>query len=202
MQVSSQARICGPADLDTVVGILVGAFHDDPTWSRVFPDEVRRPAHLRALWGSFVAGALRYPATWLASGAAATAVWIPPGGTELSEEQEVELELALIELLASGADQVMGVLDAFEEAHPRHEPHFYLTLLGTDVARRGRGVGLALLERSLQQVDAVNAPAYLEASNPANVALYARYGFEVFDSFALPDGGGRVTTMWRAPRYG
>ena len=40
-------------------------------------------------------------------------------------------------------------------------------------------------------------PAYLEASNPANVALYARYGFDVFASFTLPQGGPEVITMWR-----
>lgn len=42
-------------------------------------------------------------------------------------------------------------------------------------------------------------PAYLEPSNPANVPLYARYGFEVLGSFSLPGGGPGVVTMWRQP---
>src|SRR5437868_1776431 len=39
--------------------------------------------------------------------------------------------------------------------------------------------------------------AYLEASNPANVPLYERYGFRVAGAFDLPDSGPRVHMMWR-----
>ena len=88
----------------------------------------------------------------------------------------------------------------FEAAHPREEPHYYLSLLGTDPAQRGRGLGLALLADNLARVDAEGAPAYLEASNPANVPLYERHRFEVIGHFDLPDGGPRVHTMWRAAR--
>lgn len=41
-------------------------------------------------------------------------------------------------------------------------------------------------------------PSYLEASNPANVPLYMRHGFEVLDLFTVPEGGPEVFTMWRA----
>jgi hypothetical protein len=51
----------------------------------------------------------------------------------------------------------------------------------------------------LRTVDAEGAPAYLEASNPANVPLYERYGFCVVGAFTLPDGGPDVVRMWRQP---
>jgi hypothetical protein len=40
-------------------------------------------------------------------------------------------------------------------------------------------------------------PAYLESSNPANVALYVRYGFEPHATIAIPHDGPTITTMWR-----
>jgi GNAT superfamily N-acetyltransferase len=190
-------RNCDPADAEIVVDILVGAFHEDPTWSRVFPDEASRRQLLRALWGMFVDGALRYRTVWLNDSATAAAVWIPPGGTELSEEQE---EALVPNLTALGLDTelLLGIFEAFEVSHPRAEPHWYLSLLGTRADMRGHGYGLGLLAETLQLVDAAGAPAYLEASNPANVPLYQRYGFEPAGSFTLPRGGPTVTTMWRA----
>ena len=43
-------------------------------------------------------------------------------------------------------------------------------------------------------------PAYLESSNPANVALYARHGFAPCGVIEIPGGGPQIVTMWREPR--
>lgn len=192
------ARVCGPEDAPRVVEILVGAFFNDPTWAWLFPDPHHRTEQFRRVWGHFVQGALRYPSVWLNAGGTATAVWIPPGGTEFTPEQEAQWEPLLIELLGGGAARVLDALAAFDDAHPHGEDHYYLTLLGTDPSHRGKGLGLALLDDTLAVVDQDNKPAYLEASNPVNVALYARYGFRPYRTFALP-GGPQVTTMWREP---
>jgi GNAT superfamily N-acetyltransferase len=191
-------RVTTADDAAVTVELLVGAFYDDPTWAWAFPDPDRRRDQQRALWQLFVRGALRYPWIWLAAEEAATSVWIPPGGTELPPEQEVEMEQLLVELLGADAGRVLHAVEQFDEAHPKDEPHYYLTLLGTDPARRGRGIGLGLLAANLELVDAEGLPAYLESSNPANVPLYERFGFKTVRSFELPDGP-VVHTMWRKP---
>jgi GNAT superfamily N-acetyltransferase len=194
------ARRCGPDEVATAVDILASAFYDDPTWSWVFPDPAERAVQHRLLWQAFVDGAMRYQSVWLNAETTSAAVWVPPDGSEMSEAQETALMVALEEMLGVDAPRVFAVMSAFEAAHPRHEPHFILTLLGTAVAHQGHGHGLQLLQDTLTVVDAAGMPAYLEASNPVNVALYARYGFEVFGSFTVPGGGPDVTTMWRAGR--
>jgi GNAT superfamily N-acetyltransferase len=91
-------------------------------------------------------------------------------------------------------------VELFDAAHPHEEPHHYLTLLGTDPAQRGRGLGLALLATTLALVDEAGTAAYLEASNPANVPLSERSAFAPESSFRLGDDGPEVVTMWRPAR--
>ena len=188
------------ADRDAAAEILVGAFREDPTWAWACPDPVLRPEQHRALWRLFVDGALRHDGVWLDSGGTATAVWIPPGGTELSPEQEQHLDDLLDSWSGEAPSRVRHAVELFEEAHPREEPHHYLTLLGTDPAHRGRGLGLALLAATLAHVDEAGTAAYLEASNSANVPLYERYGFAPVGSFRLGDDAPEVVTMWRPAR--
>ncbi len=191
------ARVATTADSAEVVSILVSAFHDDPAWSWAFPAPATRTQQHQRLWELFVDGALRYPWVWLTPGNTATAVWIPPEGTEFPDELAAAIEPTLAELFGEESSRVIRAFEMFERAHPQGTPHFYLTLLGTHAEHRGHGYGLGLLAENLRQVDEAAMPAYLEASNPANVPLYMRHGFEVLDSFTLPLGGPEVFTMWR-----
>ena len=190
-------RVASPQERDVVVAILVSAFYEDPTWSWAFPDPSLRAEQHRRLWALFVDGALRYPWVWLTSGNTATSVWIPPNGTDLSQGQEAALEPTIVDMLGVDASAVIQAFELFDRAHPRELPHFYLSLLATGAAHRGRGYGLSLLAENLRLIDEAGMPAYLEASNPANVALYARHGFEIRGSFKLPGDGPEVVTMWR-----
>lgn len=200
MKASVEPRVATTADAAIATEILVRAFYNCPTWGWVFPDPAVRAEQHRAFWGLLVEGALRYPWVWLGAGGVTTSVWIPPDGAELSAEQEASIEPMLVELMGAGSARVLAALAAFDAAHPHSEPHYYLSLLGTDPAHYGNGYGLGLLEANLRLIDAEGAPAYLESSNPANVALYERYGFRLLSSFDLPNTGPTVPTMWREAR--
>jgi GNAT superfamily N-acetyltransferase len=190
--------VVGAADVENAVAVLTSAFAEDPTWAWVFPDPALRPAQHAWLWRQFVEGARRYPWVWLSADRAATAVWVPPGGTDWSPEQEAELEEWIEQLPGEARDRARAAVELFEAAHPRDEPHYFLSLLGTHAAHRGKGIGFGLLADNLRAVDEAGMPAYLEASNPDNVVLYQRFGFQPHGSFVLPDGP-RVVTMWREP---
>lgn len=194
-------RRCASAqDASDVVAILASAFYDDPAWSWAFPEPSLRAEQQRRLWTLFVEGAMRYPYVWLTEGNTATSVWIPPDGTEFSDEQEAALEPMIEEMLGDDSARVMRMFELFDRAHPRDVPHFFLSLLGTSTEHRGRGHGLGLLAHNLREIDEAGMPAYLEASAPVNVPLYERQGFVVLDSFQLPAGGPEVFTMWREAR--
>jgi GNAT superfamily N-acetyltransferase len=186
----------GLADASTVVDVIAGAFLNDPTWSWAFPD----PAIRRHWWNHCIDGALRYPWTLKTDGFETVSVWIPPSGTEFSHEGEQRLPGLLKELVGSRASEVAELLCRFDQAHPRNEPHYYLSLLGTRDEHRGRGLGMALLKENLARIDAEHMPAYLESSNPGNNHRYESVGFVSVASFRAPVDGPVVTGMWRKSR--
>jgi GNAT superfamily N-acetyltransferase len=195
-----EARVATLADADGLSRTMSAALYADPVWSWAFPDPQRRAAQLDAWWRLYVGGAIRYSWVWTTPAYEAAAVWIPPGGTELSDAEEALVEPLLSDLLGARSGLVLSALESFEAAHPRDQPHYYLSLLGTHPDHRGRGLGMGLVAANLGRIDQDHMPAYLESSNPANISRYERAGFVPRGQFSVSDGGPVVTTMWRAPR--
>jgi ribosomal protein S18 acetylase RimI-like enzyme len=64
---------------------------------------------------------------------------------------------------------------------------------------QGRGFGALLMRHATMRCDAEGKVAYLESSNPRNIPLYLRHGFEVMGTIQV----GRspvMTPMIRRPR--
>jgi GNAT superfamily N-acetyltransferase len=179
---------------------LAGAFFGDPVWAWAFPDPTHRRRQLAALWTLFLLGSLDHGWVWATEGREAVSLWIPPGCAELAEPYHQRLEGLVRELLGPRSDLVLEVFQRFDDAHPRGEDHYYLSLLGTDPNSRGLGLGMDLLRHNLASIDAAGAAAYLESTNPANLDRYRSVGFEAIGEFDLPEDGPDVTTMWRKSR--
>ena len=189
-------RVATPEDIPGIVDTITSAFFDDPLWAPVFPDPAQRAAQSAELWRLSVTSALRYPWTLATENLESVAVWIPPEGSELTDDEAAGLDAFLVDLVGrTAADSILALYDEFERATPA-EPHFYLSLLGTHDRHRGRGLGMNLLRDSLARIDELGAPAYLESSNPANNARYQSVGFRPVGEFVAPKGQ-VVTTMWR-----
>ena len=189
-----EIRRAAPEDLEEVTETLWRAFEGDPLWSWAFPQH----AQLRPLWRLFVDSALAHEWVWMLGDCEAAALWIPPGCGELSAEEQARFEPFVRKLAGDRAPDLLALFDRFEHAHPESPPHYYLSLLGTRPDRRGRGLGMRLLEDNLRRIDSEGAPAYLESSNPANDGRYEGVGFRPNGSFETPDGACTVTTMWRS----
>ena len=138
---------------------------------------------------------MRYPHVWLTADDAATAVWIPPGGTEMSEAQVDAIDSVLHHSLGARAEVVLQAFESFEAARPP-DPHYYLTMLATSPSHARRGIGRRLLRSNLRRVDQEGEAAYLEARDEL-VPWYERFGFRVVRRFDLRDGP-TVNTMWRS----
>jgi GNAT superfamily N-acetyltransferase len=178
-----------------VVAVITLAFGTDPMarWTFPDPDTYLRvfPEVVRAFGGNGFARGTAH----LGFGGAAAAMWLPP-----AVNPDLERLTAIIEEHAPGErladlERVFAQMDAY---HPS-EPCWYLPLIGVDPGCQGRGHGSALLRYALEQCDRDGLPAYLESSNPRNIPLYQRHGFEIVGTIQAGTSP-TVVPMLRRPR--
>jgi GNAT superfamily N-acetyltransferase len=193
-------RVAQQEDLERMTDVVSLAFVADPLWSWAMSRDDQRTDHIPRIWSLFVDGALRYPNSWILGDGEAVSVWIPPGGSEMSVDQERCFRDCVNETLLDRANRFFELLEQIEDSHPRDVTHYYLSLLGTHPNSRGRGVGMQLLSHDLDLIDAEHSSAYLESSNSNNDNRYRSVGFETLGTFEVPNGGPKVTTMWRSAR--
>lgn len=182
-------------DYERSVASLVAAFLRDPFIRWMFPDS-RQYLHYFPLVLKYLAGrAFEHSSAYRSSDFRAAAMWLPPG---VSPDEE-----ALCAVLSEGVspeleEEVFGVLDQVGAGHP-HVPHWYLPAIGVEPLSQGRGYGSTLLAQGLAVCDREHVAAYLEATNPANIPLYQRFGYEVCGE--IQAGRSRtITAMFRPAR--
>lgn len=103
------------------------------------------------------------------------ALWLPPGATVDSGPLQALNDRYCDAAVLPDFLRLLEESGAFRPA----TPHWYLTLIAVDPARRGQGFGSALLAHGLRMCDRDGLPAYLESTNRANLTLYTRFGFEL-----------------------
>ena len=186
-------------DVPRIAAVLAHAFAGDPPMRWVMgasPHAERRLApYFRVLLSR-----LHMPRgeVWVSDEPTGAAAWIAPG--EWPPPQSLELALAPVllrtfgrhPLRASGAARVNG------QGHPA-EPHWYLPLIAVEPTKQGHGYGSALLRYALERVDREKKVAYLESTNPSNIPLYQRHGFEVVGTIQVGDAP-PLFPMVRQPR--
>lgn len=139
---------------------------------------------------------------YLAGDGDGVAMWAPPGRWETPLKDIVSNAVPFIGALRLRTLHSLVTLGAVEGAHPKEPPHWYLGYLGTLPARQGQGLGSELLSDMLARADREELPAYLESSNPRNLTLYRRHGFEVVEELHPPLGCPPVYRLWRDARTG
>src|ERR1700753_35098 len=175
-------RVATTDDLEVTGETLARAVEHDPLWGWAFEDaeRERKLASLGEVFGFFCEAALDLGWVRVTDGVEAVALWIPPGSPEMTPADEERLPAVVhIGCGPESAPRVGRLLDAFEANHPHEPPHFYLSLLATHPDHAGKGIGVGLVADNLAEIDAGDPPAsaFLESSNPRNVARYARLRF-------------------------
>ncbi|MGQ0584623.1 MAG: GNAT family N-acetyltransferase [Reyranella sp.] len=161
-------------DEAAAIATLTLAFAVDPMtrWSWPHPRAYLEafPKFARAFGGAAFAKGSAHRV----DGCAGVALWLPPG-----VEPDGAALGALMQSTITGPALMdgAGIMQQMMAFHPE-EPHWYLPLIGIDPQHQGRGLGGALLDHALALADRDGVPAYLESSNPRNIGLYERHGFE------------------------
>ena len=198
-----QARAAHKADIRELSGVLARAFYDDPVMAWVLPDDVARLERLARVFTAITrhhhlaGGGSEVACDGSSIGAAA--LWDPPNRWKQTGREQFAMLPLFFRVFGFRSARVRQLQEIMKREHPE-EPHWYLAVIGSDPAVRGKGFGQALMRSRLDRVDAEHAPAYLESSKHQNIAYYQRFGFDVTGEVVLPDGGPTMWQMWRAPR--
>lgn len=176
-----EITIATPADRATVVDTLVAAFVKDPVLRCLFPDEETYPRYAAAFFGHLFDKRVHRSSIWTIGGGASVAIWEPPSDPSAPAHGSPETSPYPADVQA----RVQSYDDVVHDALPTF-PFWYLGVLGTHPDSAGRGWGRAVMRAGLARAAAEGLPAILETSNPGNVELYRRAGWEVLGSLAEP----------------
>jgi GNAT superfamily N-acetyltransferase len=169
------------SDAPAAIAALTTAFSSDPAVRWLYPDPHEYLAKFASFARAFGGKAFANNTAHIAGDHAAAALWLPP---DVQPDEEALIHVLEESVSGEMRDQVFGVFEQMGEYHPQ-EPHWYLPLIGVDAPNQGRGYGSALLEHALAMCDRDQVPAYLESSNPRNIPLYQRHGFELIHTIRV-----------------
>ncbi len=163
-----------PEDKARLLQTIVLGFSADPMARWAFPDAAVYLDRRDEFFDAFGGAAFDHGTAFVAEDGAAVATWLPPGVEADGDRMDAIMAEQTPDSRKEEMDELFAKMNDF---HPK-EPHWYLPLIAADPARQGQGLGTALMEAAIARIDADGRPAYLESSNPRNIPLYERFGFE------------------------
>ena len=192
---TSEIRSATAADHDGVVDVIVMAFTADPTARWLYPDSRDYLRHCPDFMRAFGGRAFEHGTAHFIEGMCGAALWLPPG---VGPDEEAVTRVLKRTVDDGRHDEVFALFEQMDHYHPT-EPHWYLPLIGVDPAHHRKGLGSALMKHALRLCDGDGLPAYLESSNPENIPLYERHGFEPLGTIQVGSSP-PLCPMLRQPR--
>ena len=157
------------------IDVIVLAFSSDPVVRWFYPDAHQYLTNFPAFIRAFGGRAFENGTAYHVDGFMGAALWLPPN---VHPDEEEVVGLIQRTVPEETQEDLLSILEQLGSFHPS-EPHWYLPLIGVDPAHQRKGHGSALMKHALIPCDKENNFAYLESTNPANIPLYERYGFEL-----------------------
>jgi GNAT superfamily N-acetyltransferase len=177
-------------DAGALSRVLSAAFRDGRVARWLDPDPVGRRRLSETYFGAMVTSALTTGLVRVAEldgEIAGAALWFAvPGGEPAAGVPEDGVDPGVLERLGELEELVGG-------RHPGGPEHDYLVFLGVRPDRQGRGIGGTLLTDR----EGAGRPAYLEADDPRNRALYLRHGYADLGDPVTVEGEPLMWPMWR-----
>jgi len=186
-----------PSEAPRLAALIAESFHPLAVAAWLVPDRVARARILPRQFAILVEHALTHGHVDVTSDRTAVAVWMHR--TEPEFPAPVDYDRRLEAACGAHIDRFRTLDELFDTHHPEGPPHHHLALLAVHPATQGVGLGTALLRHHHRGLDAQRIPSYLEAACPRSAALYARHGYRMRGTLALP-AGPSMYPMWRNPQ--
>ena len=183
------------SEINSAIAVVTMGFSTDPVARWTYPDTYRYVTHFPEFIIGIAGKAFEYGSAYYVEGFAAAALWLPP---DVHPDEEVLIRLIEETISDRIKEDLFPVLEQMGNYHPK-EPHWYLPMIGVDTFAQNRGYGSALMRHVLAVCDRDGIPAYLESSNPRNISLYTRFGFEITGTIQVGSSP-PIFPMLRQPR--
>lgn len=174
-------RTATAADEGPAIDVVVLAFSADPAARWTWPGPQQYLTHFPRFVKAFGGKAFTHGSAYYVDGYAGAALWLPP---DVHPDEDELIALMKLTVPQETRNDGLAVFEQMSRYHPS-EPHWYLPLIGVDSSQQGKGYGSALMQHALVRCDRDNKPAYLESSNPRNISLYERHGFELLGTIQV-----------------
>ena len=190
-----EVQTADPQEQSSIIQTITLGFSADPIARWIWPSASTYLDVMPKFTVAFAGAGFDHSSVYKTGCGHAAAMWLPPG----VESDSDAIEAIFAESIEPDRMEEIGAFFAqMDEFHP-HEPCWYLPLIAADPSQTGRGLGAALMKHALQICDEQGLPAYLESSNPRNISLYERHGFEVMGKIETQSSP-LMTPMIRQPR--
>ena len=163
-------------DADRAMHVLMLAFAGDPFVRWCNPEAQGYLTHFPTGFRAMAGKAFDEGSAYGTEDFAGVAIWLPP---VVEGDSDENIETAVSAIPEDRRDAVSEISGLLADYHPKDAAYWYLPLIGVDPVHRGAGHGSALMEHALRKCDEAETQAFLESSNPRNITLFERHGFEV-----------------------
>ena len=195
MGISDQIRTATWADEKKIAALVGLAFAADPAVRWLLPDPYDYLKSNEKYVGLSSGPAFDNNSAFIIGSMCGAALWLPPGikvdRGPLAEFNKQKIDPVVLDDHARSKKKCCTYRPV--------EPHWYLTLIAVDPAKRGRGYGAALMSHALRIIDRDKRPAYLESTNAANLSLYKRFGFELLAEVQIGRSPARYPMLRQPP---
>lgn len=191
-----EIRTANREELDKVLDTVTLAFAADPLMRWFYPGSDAYLSNYRQLINAYCGVSVAEGATFVADDLGGAALWMPPG---LAVDEEKLGAFVVDSIRPQIQEDFMALMAEMDRYHPHDYPCWYLAVIGVDGYHQGKGLGSLLLKHTTRMLDESGTTAYLESSNPANISLYQRHGFEIMGEIRIGTAP-LVTPMLRTPQ--
>lgn len=193
-------------EIPAAAEIIAEASVNDPYWAYMIPDLTSRfhfmrkflKVNLQIEWTRGHLMGVGEPLQGIA-------VWSPPELIKNPRNPQILTSLQYLRLLSLAiirlAPKIIRVFRRYRAMRVKHavQPYYHLILIGVAPSSQGKGYARKLIRPILDEADRERFGAYVETTNPHNVAFYEHFGFELKEEFSIPNTSLRGWSFYRSP---